>query len=177
VCWTRDSAAFARWAHTSHQAGRADGLSVSFQPSPGPARWREAENGASMPGTPDGRPSAGSQQAAISREIVRLLHEYTGRGPTKARTHINNDLVTVVLEDTLTMGERSLVADGKTQHVLATRKAFQETMSVKMVAAVEEHSGRRVLAFLSSWSRSPATGPRRQARCRAPAHTSSGLSP
>jgi uncharacterized protein YbcI len=103
-----------------------------------------------MPATPDGRPSAGSQQAAISREIVRLLHEYTGRGPTKARTHINNDLVTVVLEDTLTMGERSLVADGKTQHVLATRKAFQETMSVKMVAAVEEHSGRRVLAFLSA---------------------------
>ena len=103
-----------------------------------------------MPGTLDGRPSAGSKHAAISREIVRLLHEYTGRGPTKARTHINNDLITVVLEDTLTMGERSLIADGKTQHVLATRKAFQETMSVKMVAAVEEHSGRRVLAFLSA---------------------------
>jgi uncharacterized protein YbcI len=98
----------------------------------------------------DDRPSTASKHAAISREIVRLLREYTGRGPTKARTHINRDLITVVLEDTLTMGERSLIADGKDQHVLATRKAFQETMSSKMVAAVEQHSGRQVLAFLSA---------------------------
>ena len=102
-----------------------------------------------MPGTQENRPSTGSRQAAISRDIVRLLREYTGRGPTKARTYIDRDLIAVVLEDTLTMGERSLIADGKAQHVLATRKAFQETMSAQMVAAVERHSGRKVLAFLS----------------------------
>jgi uncharacterized protein YbcI len=102
-----------------------------------------------MPGTQDNHPSTGSKHAAISRDIVRLLREYTGRGPTKARTYIDRDLIAVVLEDTLTMGERSLIADGKTQHVLATRKAFQETMSSQMVAAVERHSGRKVLAFLS----------------------------
>jgi uncharacterized protein YbcI len=103
-----------------------------------------------MPSTQDDRPFAGSKHAAISREIVRLLHEYTGRGPTKARTHINDDLITVVLQDTLTMGERSLVADGKSELVLVTRKEFQDTMSTQMIAAVERHSGRRVLAFLSA---------------------------
>jgi uncharacterized protein YbcI len=77
------------------------------------------------------------------------MREYTGRGPTKARTYINDDLISVVLQDTLTMGERSLVRDGEVDLVLASRKAFQRTMSVEMIAAVEKHSGRRVEAFLS----------------------------
>lgn len=77
------------------------------------------------------------------------MREYTGRGPTKARTYIHEDLITVVLQDTLTMGERSLVRDGEVDLVLASRKAFQRTMSTQMVAAVERHSGRNVFAFLS----------------------------
>jgi uncharacterized protein YbcI len=77
------------------------------------------------------------------------MREYTGRGPTKARTYINEDLVTVVLQDTLTMGERSLVRDGEGDLVRASRKAFQRTMSTQMIAAVERHSGRSVFAFLS----------------------------
>ncbi len=77
------------------------------------------------------------------------MREYTGRGPTKARTYVNEDLITVVLQDTLTMGERSLVRDGEVELVLASRKAFQRTMSTQMIAAVERHSGRSVLAFLS----------------------------
>ncbi len=87
--------------------------------------------------------------STISSAVVRLLREYTGRGPTKARTYIDEDLITTVLQDTLTMGERSLVRDGELDLVLATRKAFQRTMSGRMTAAVEEISGRRVFAFLS----------------------------
>ena len=34
--------------------------------------------------------------------------------------------------------------------MLASRKAFQRTMSREMIAAVQEHSGRGVLAFLSA---------------------------
>jgi len=105
----------------------------------------------------DSRPLPGSAAAAIARAIVQLLHEYTGRGPTRARTHIDEDLVTVVLQDTLTMGERSLVRDGKIELVLAMRKAFQDTMASKMVAAVEEHTGRRVHAFLSANNVEPDT--------------------
>jgi uncharacterized protein YbcI len=81
--------------------------------------------------------------------VVQLMREYTGRGPTKARTYINDDLITVVLQDTLTMGERSLVRDGEIELVLASRKAFQRTMSTQMIAAVERLSGRTVFAFLS----------------------------
>lgn len=91
----------------------------------------------------------GSTATAVSNAVVRLLSEYTGRGPTKARTHISGDLVSVVLQDTLTKGERSLVRDGRTQLVLDTRKAYQGTMSSALVDAVEEIVGRKVIAFLS----------------------------
>jgi uncharacterized protein YbcI len=97
---------------------------------------------------PDGT-SVGSIAAAISNATVRLLSEYTGRGPTRARTYINETLIAVVLQDTLTRGERSLVANGETDLVLANRKAYQRTMGPELIAAVEEISGREVLAFLS----------------------------
>jgi uncharacterized protein YbcI len=90
----------------------------------------------------------GSIASAISSAVVQLMREHTGRGPTRARTYINEDLITVVLQDTLTMGERSLVRDGEVDLVLASRKAFQRAMSREMIAAVEKHSRRTVLAFL-----------------------------
>ncbi len=103
--------------------------------------------GASLSSTPTS--PKGSIASAISGAVVQLMREYTGRGPTKARTYIDEDLVTVVLQDTLTMGERSLVRDGEVDLVLASRKAFQRTMSREMIAAVEQHTGRNVFAFLS----------------------------
>lgn len=91
----------------------------------------------------------GSKAAAISNMIVRTTSDYTGRGPTKARTHISDDLVAVVLQDTLTKGERSLVHDGLQDLVLTMRKAFQGTMRGDFVAGIEEILGRRVTAFMS----------------------------
>jgi uncharacterized protein YbcI len=91
----------------------------------------------------------GAIAVAISNEVVRLVHDYTGRGPTKARTHLHDDLISVVLQDTLTMGERSLVRDGRAELVLTARRAFQETMRTDMIAIVERNTNRKVLAFLS----------------------------
>ncbi|HEX3909463.1 MAG TPA: Na-translocating system protein MpsC family protein [Solirubrobacteraceae bacterium] len=102
-----------------------------------------------MSGYQADRPS-GEVTASISKAVVRLLSDYTGRGPTKARTHLSKDLVTVVLHDSLTKGERSLVREGDVSIVLDTRKAFQRAMKEDLVAAVEHHSGRTVTAFLSA---------------------------
>jgi uncharacterized protein YbcI len=92
---------------------------------------------------------SGSNAAALSNLVVRLMSEYTGRGPTKARTYINSDLISVVLADTLTKGERSLIRDGETARVLDMRKAFQRTMRTDLVSGVEAITGRTVIAFLS----------------------------
>jgi len=94
-------------------------------------------------------PVGGSKAAAISNYVVRTMSAYTGRGPTKARTYLNDDLVTVVLQDTLTKGERSLVSDDLDELVLAMRKAFQGTMRSDLIAGIEEILGRRVVAFMS----------------------------
>ena len=93
--------------------------------------------------------SGGSQTAAIANAVVRLFSEYTGRGPTKAHAHVDGDLITVVLTDTLTKGERNLVRDGLADMVLNTRKAYQRTMREDLVGAIEEITGRKVGAFLS----------------------------
>ena len=91
----------------------------------------------------------GSQTAAISNLVVRPVREYTGRGPTQARTHITEDLVSVVLRDTLTKGEISLVREGRAELVLSMRKAFQDTMRADLVAGIEAITGREIDAFMS----------------------------
>jgi uncharacterized protein YbcI len=108
-----------------------------------------------MPSVNEDPPVGGSQAAAISNLVVRLVSEYTGRGPTRARTYITDDLISVVLADTLTKGERSLVRDGEHERVLETRKAYQRTMHKELVAGVEELTGRKVLAFFSDNSIDP----------------------
>lgn len=98
-----------------------------------------------------GSPSDGqSPSAAISNAVVRLLAESTGRGPTQARTTIDRDLVAVVLADTLTKGERYLVDNGRIEHVLEMRRGYQDAMKDECSAAVEEITGRKVVAFMSA---------------------------
>jgi len=55
------------------------------------------------------RLKGGELNAAISDSIVAAFADYTGRGPTKARTSIRDDVVLCLLQHTLTRGEKSLV--------------------------------------------------------------------
>ncbi len=97
-----------------------------------------------LPGT-----ATGSLSAAISNAVVGLLHDYTGRGPTHARTTIGPDTIVVTLRDCLTKAERTLAEHGQAVEVLAMRRAFQNTMRTELIAAVERLTSRRVEAFLS----------------------------
>jgi uncharacterized protein YbcI len=95
------------------------------------------------------RQQGGGPGASISTAAVKLLHEYTGRGPTKAKTVINQDMVTIVLADTLTTGERTLVDDGRADRVLQLRGDFQHAMRHDLVTLVEGTLDRKVIAFMS----------------------------
>ncbi|MBW3607457.1 MAG: DUF2294 domain-containing protein [Actinobacteria bacterium] len=55
---------------------------------------------------------SGTLSAAISNAVVGLLHDYTGRGPTMARTTIGADTIVVTLRDSLTKAERTLADRG-----------------------------------------------------------------
>ena len=87
---------------------------------------------------------------AISNDIVRLYKEYFGRGPTKARTHwCGDDLLVVVLEDTLAPGERNLVRMDEHQRLRDTRMFFQYATLAEFCEPVERITGRTVRAFVS----------------------------
>jgi uncharacterized protein YbcI len=87
---------------------------------------------------------------AISNANVRLLREYTGRGPTKARTTIRENTVLVMLEQTLTKGEQVLVEKGRSENVLELRREYQEAMRDEVSAEVAKLTGRNVVAMMSA---------------------------
>ena len=96
------------------------------------------------------RPSGSPSYLAISNAIVGLLREYTGRGPTKARTTIRDNVVVVLLEQTLTKGEQVLVEKGRGENVLALRHEYQEAMRDESSARVAEITGQNVIAMMSA---------------------------
>jgi uncharacterized protein YbcI len=101
--------------------------------------------------SPDRRdPETGRLASAISSKMVQLLHEYSGRGPTRARTTIGDDLIVCLLADTLTKSERRLVAGGEERLVLEQRSTFQRLMREEAIEMVESVSGRSVAAFMSN---------------------------
>jgi uncharacterized protein YbcI len=95
------------------------------------------------------RSSGGQQLTAISNAVVQIVREYTGRGPTRARTSIRDDVVVVVMQETLLKAEHSLINDSKAALVVEMRRSFQQTMREELSAAVERLTGRKVIAFMS----------------------------
>jgi uncharacterized protein YbcI len=83
------------------------------------------------------------------------MREYTGRGPLKARTTIRDNVVLVMLEQTLTKGEQVLVTKGRGENVLALRHEYQEAMRDESSDRVAELTGRSVIAFMSANHLSP----------------------
>src|SRR3954449_3402314 len=99
-------------------------------------------------GTGD-RSSLGETRAAISNEIVRLQAEYYGKGPTRAKTYIVEDLVVVVLEESFTRAEKTLAERGEREAIEHIRRRFQQQMTEEFTSVVEQATGRKVRVFLS----------------------------
>jgi uncharacterized protein YbcI len=91
----------------------------------------------------------GALAAAISNSVVRTLSRRTGRGPTKAKATIGANAVFVVLQDTLTIGERTLADAGEGEAVLDLRRRWQSVMQAEMSREIEELTGRKVVGFMS----------------------------
>ncbi len=97
----------------------------------------------------DAVPPSGELAQAISTAVVRELASTTGRGPTKARTTLGDNAVFVVLQDTLTRGERTLVGAGESEAVLDLRRLWQGVMRVSCSRQIERLTGRKVVGFMS----------------------------
>jgi uncharacterized protein YbcI len=96
-----------------------------------------------------------SSATEISRGMVSIYKSVLGRGPTRARTTIANDMVVTVLEDSLTTGERTLAAQDRAEAVKELRRNLQDAMSSEMTKLVETTIHREVICFLSDHSPDP----------------------
>jgi uncharacterized protein YbcI len=85
----------------------------------------------------------------ISNAMVGLKKSFYGRGPTKAKTYINDNYVLCVLEGGLTKNEETLIAAGEARLVRQYRLRFQEVMADATTEAVERITGRKVLGYHS----------------------------
>jgi uncharacterized protein YbcI len=102
--------------------------------------------------TSDDRLAGGPLNAALANEIGKLAADFTGRGATRSRAFLHQDVVVCVLEDGATRAEVNLVAAGRDDLVRLQRDALQRAMEAELVAAVERLTGRTVRTFLSGVS-------------------------
>jgi uncharacterized protein YbcI len=111
--------------------------------------------GPTPPAEPAERLLGGELNAAIARTIVHHHAEHLGRGPTRAQAIHRDNIVVVVLEDTMTRGERNLVASGHSDAVLHLRRAYQDMMAPYLRSAIERLTGCNVVAFMSANHHAP----------------------
>jgi uncharacterized protein YbcI len=93
--------------------------------------------------------SRGQLAAAISNAIVGIHSKHYGKGPTKAKTYLIDDMVVCVMQDVFTTVERTLIDNGKGELVRDVRTTFQSTLSDEFKGAVRDIVGRQPKAFMS----------------------------
>ena len=97
----------------------------------------------------------GDMLTAISDGMVALLKEYYGRGPTRAKSYYEDDLVVCLLRGGFTRVEQTLLDGGRGSSVIQQRMEFQELMRERFEEVVQGATGRRVIGFMSGNQQDP----------------------
>ncbi len=100
----------------------------------------------------NGRLEGGRLNAALANAVGKLVADFTGRGATKSRAFVHQDVAVCLLEDGASRAETNLIAAGKSELVRLQRDAIQRAMEPQLVESVERITGRKVLTFLSGSS-------------------------
>jgi uncharacterized protein YbcI len=87
---------------------------------------------------------------------VKVHKDFHGKGPTKARSHVSQNLITVVLEGGFTRSEETLCAHGHNREVAESREAMRQAMEPALCRVVERITGRSVRSYMSA--NDPAMG-------------------
>ncbi len=93
--------------------------------------------------------------AEISNTFVRLHKEYHGKGPDKAKTYYQGDLLVVLMRGGFTRVEQTLLEAGRGSEVIEQRMAFQEVMQRRYREEIEGLTGRKVVGFMSGSQQDP----------------------
>ena len=97
----------------------------------------------------------GDVLTAISDGLVALLKEFYGRGPTRAKSYYEDDLVVCLLRGGFSRVEQTLLAGGRGASVIQQRMEFQDVMRPRFEAVIEQATGRQVIGFMSGNQQDP----------------------
>ena len=105
----------------------------------------------------EARPATGGEMlGGLSTDLVGLMKEAAGKGPTKTRSYwAGQDTILVVMGGGFTAAEETLFTSGHGQTVRDSRHAFQDSVEWRMRETVERASGRTVIAFLAASHQDP----------------------
>jgi uncharacterized protein YbcI len=88
-------------------------------------------------------------RAEISNAVVGLHRDYFGKGPTRAKTYIHDNLVLCVLENGATTVEQTLRTGGRGDEARAARVGvIQDTAEDALKAKVEQLTQQKVEALV-----------------------------
>jgi len=85
----------------------------------------------------------------LSNEVVRTQKEFFGKGPTRAKSYVLDDMLVVVMHGGLTTAEKTMIGFGEGDLVRQFRQSFENRMTEKLTGLVEDLTGRRVLTYQS----------------------------
>ena len=85
----------------------------------------------------------------ISNEIVRAQKRYWGKGPTKAKSYMFDDMLFVVMQGGMTVAEETMIEFGQTDLVRQFRQTFENEMTERLTGLIEDLTNRKVLTYQS----------------------------
>lgn len=88
--------------------------------------------------------------AQVCKAVVRIHKHFYGKGPTKARAQLVENLLTVVLEGGFTRAEQTLRQAGRQEDVVRSRLAMQHSTEDVLRDAIEGIVGRSVRSVMSA---------------------------
>jgi uncharacterized protein YbcI len=107
---------------------------------------------ADPPITPSTR---GDVLTAISDGMVALMKEFYGRGPSRAKSYYQDDLVVCLLRGGFSQVEQTLLEGGRGSAVIQQRMEFQDLMRDRFEAVIKAATGRDVIGFMSGNQQGP----------------------
>jgi uncharacterized protein YbcI len=94
-------------------------------------------------------PEGASLLSAISREMVKAMKTYYGRGPTKAKSYLVDDLLFIVMRGGSTEAEKTMLEAGEHDTVREFRQRFENVMAARLVGTIEQLTERKVVNYQS----------------------------
>jgi uncharacterized protein YbcI len=91
----------------------------------------------------------GTRLADVTSALVRAKATYYGKGPTKAKSYLNDEYLFCVMEDGLTANEQTLLRVGEHDFVRSYRLKWQEIMAPVLMAEISEIMGSTILSYHS----------------------------